>query len=474
MASFIENSELEPQSKQPSSAADRNSVSQKTKATKSAAREMAETSGHDVVSSQSVEPPNKHSSGGEQRQHSSWRGQQHRSANNPRKGRHHYNASARNSGPRDQRSYKAGKYYDRRQRDRDGSKQDTRQGDVPSSSVAECESKSETDNRAESAKNAGDEGGRQEDGGQRPDDRERERKDGGYGRRGRNRPYQSNSKRGRSRDGEAHQSRPARPSKDKECEGQFEERELRDASSQFSDRGRYSRGGSSTARGRRPRRSDKEWWRGEERGEKEQRYHRDGHSERREFDRTEVKSGSKKRPEGDGSKSDPSEKSDSNASPNVIDVSDRSNDTQVPPVSASDAERISKSAVDLDEPVSDKSVKRLTKPSHSKPKSYDYTKPKPDSTSSINGKEFSSSSKYKGRSHHHPKVSRKDFTPTIQSDELAQQLLAETYECMVCCDSVREKDQIWSCQGCYHIFHLRCIKKWASAPTFAPTDEGII
>jgi ribosomal protein L37AE/L43A len=70
------------------------------------------------------------------------------------------------------------------------------------------------------------------------------------------------------------------------------------------------------------------------------------------------------------------------------------------------------------------------------------------------------------------KVDNKEFTPTIQSDELSQQLTAETYECMVCCDRVRERDQIWSCQNCYHIFHLKCIKKWATAPTFTSTDEG--
>ena len=60
---------------------------------------------------------------------------------------------------------------------------------------------------------------------------------------------------------------------------------------------------------------------------------------------------------------------------------------------------------------------------------------------------------------------------TVQCDELAQQLMAGSYECMVCCDRVRERDEVWSCLCCYHIFHLRCINRWARSPA-AALSEG--
>ena len=65
----------------------------------------------------------------------------------------------------------------------------------------------------------------------------------------------------------------------------------------------------------------------------------------------------------------------------------------------------------------------------------------------------------------------KKVIPTVQSDELAQQLTAGTYECMVCCDRVEARDYIWSCAGCYHVFHLQCIKKWAKSPAAGVVAE---
>lgn len=35
---------------------------------------------------------------------------------------------------------------------------------------------------------------------------------------------------------------------------------------------------------------------------------------------------------------------------------------------------------------------------------------------------------------------------------------------MVCCDIIRVMAPVWSCQSCYHVFHLNCIKKWARSP----------
>lgn len=53
-----------------------------------------------------------------------------------------------------------------------------------------------------------------------------------------------------------------------------------------------------------------------------------------------------------------------------------------------------------------------------------------------------------------------------ESDEslrarLADQLEKEAYDCMICCEAVRSMNSIWSCNFCYHIFHLRCVKEWA-------------
>ena len=56
---------------------------------------------------------------------------------------------------------------------------------------------------------------------------------------------------------------------------------------------------------------------------------------------------------------------------------------------------------------------------------------------------------------------------TLQSDILAEQLAMESYECMVCCDRVRARDEVWSCPRCYHLFHLRCIGRWAISPAAA-------
>ncbi|XP_054987739.1 transcriptional repressor NF-X1 isoform X2 [Sorex araneus] len=47
---------------------------------------------------------------------------------------------------------------------------------------------------------------------------------------------------------------------------------------------------------------------------------------------------------------------------------------------------------------------------------------------------------------------------------LIEQLTTEKYECMVCCELVRVTAPVWSCQSCYHVFHLSCIQKWARSP----------
>lgn len=49
--------------------------------------------------------------------------------------------------------------------------------------------------------------------------------------------------------------------------------------------------------------------------------------------------------------------------------------------------------------------------------------------------------------------------------ELQEKLSKGAVECMICYDMIRRFAPIWSCSGCYSIFHLSCIKKWARAPT---------
>lgn len=48
--------------------------------------------------------------------------------------------------------------------------------------------------------------------------------------------------------------------------------------------------------------------------------------------------------------------------------------------------------------------------------------------------------------------------------EIQDKLVKGAVECMICYDMVRRSAPIWSCSGCFSIFHLTCIKKWARAP----------
>ncbi|XP_045497702.1 protein shuttle craft [Colias croceus] len=48
-----------------------------------------------------------------------------------------------------------------------------------------------------------------------------------------------------------------------------------------------------------------------------------------------------------------------------------------------------------------------------------------------------------------------------QRERLVEQLDKGTLECLVCCERVKQIDPVWYCSNCYHVLHLRCIRKWA-------------
>ncbi|XP_034191194.2 nuclear transcription factor, X-box binding stc isoform X1 [Osmia lignaria lignaria] len=50
-----------------------------------------------------------------------------------------------------------------------------------------------------------------------------------------------------------------------------------------------------------------------------------------------------------------------------------------------------------------------------------------------------------------------------QRERLADQLSRGQLECLVCCEYIKQNDYIWSCSNCYHVLHLKCIKKWAKS-----------
>ncbi|XP_043249941.1 protein shuttle craft [Colletes gigas] len=50
-----------------------------------------------------------------------------------------------------------------------------------------------------------------------------------------------------------------------------------------------------------------------------------------------------------------------------------------------------------------------------------------------------------------------------QRERLTDQLNKGQLECLVCCENMKQNDYIWSCSNCYHVLHLKCIKKWAKS-----------
>ena len=53
--------------------------------------------------------------------------------------------------------------------------------------------------------------------------------------------------------------------------------------------------------------------------------------------------------------------------------------------------------------------------------------------------------------------------PESRREALIEQLTNCTYECMVCCGKIYQRQAIWSCLVCFNVFHLTCIKKWVDS-----------
>lgn len=50
-----------------------------------------------------------------------------------------------------------------------------------------------------------------------------------------------------------------------------------------------------------------------------------------------------------------------------------------------------------------------------------------------------------------------------QRERLTEQLNRGILECLVCYEHIKQSDYVWSCSNCYHVLHLKCIKKWAKS-----------
>ena len=48
-----------------------------------------------------------------------------------------------------------------------------------------------------------------------------------------------------------------------------------------------------------------------------------------------------------------------------------------------------------------------------------------------------------------------------QTDKLIKELHRQKYECLICYNNIKHHQAIWTCQTCYAMFHIFCIKKWA-------------
>lgn len=66
---------------------------------------------------------------------------------------------------------------------------------------------------------------------------------------------------------------------------------------------------------------------------------------------------------------------------------------------------------------------------------------------------------------------------SVQADDsqmgvLIEQLSRGSYECMVCCERIWQAAAVWSCGECYHVFHLKCIRKWSQSASSGTAESS--
>ncbi|XP_077978274.1 transcriptional repressor NF-X1-like isoform X2 [Glandiceps talaboti] len=69
-------------------------------------------------------------------------------------------------------------------------------------------------------------------------------------------------------------------------------------------------------------------------------------------------------------------------------------------------------------------------------------------------------------------MNRREQTTESQTGSMIESLSNGTYECMVCFDVIRCQVAVWSCQACYTVFHLHCVRKWARSPIATSAVES--
>ncbi|XP_041978690.1 protein shuttle craft-like [Aricia agestis] len=93
----------------------------------------------------------------------------------------------------------------------------------------------------------------------------------------------------------------------------------------------------------------------------------------------------------------------------------------------------------------------------------DYTKAEDEefASSYISYREDKENKSPKGKGKGKNSMAITDGKELTQRERLSEQLDKGTLECLVCCERVKQIDPVWYCGNCYHVLHLRCIRKWA-------------
>lgn len=75
------------------------------------------------------------------------------------------------------------------------------------------------------------------------------------------------------------------------------------------------------------------------------------------------------------------------------------------------------------------------------------------------------SARPRGRRAHNPPIPSLGAASTPLCEEIIRRL-REGYECMICCEAVTHRQPVWGCPGCFKLFHLPCVKRWAKGAAF--------